>query len=82
MAKKLNCREVALRLQTYLDGELDEERCQAFKAHLDACVDCGLEAEVFSSLKSDISGCANTDEDALARLRKFAADITQQGVAH
>lgn len=73
---KYKCREVGLRLQTYLDGELDEKRAAAIRAHLDDCVDCGLEAEVFQQIKTELSQIEpRVDEAALQRLRNFSAQI-------
>jgi len=80
MAKKMmNCKDVALRLQTYLDGELDEARMEQIRAHLDACVACGLEADVFANIKKDLTAQAvPADSDALARLRAFSARIAEE----
>lgn len=78
-AKKTNCREVAIRLQSYLDGELDSERMEQIKAHLDACVDCGLEHDVFDAIKTDLSTLAvPAESDALARLRDFSSRISEE----
>ncbi len=77
--KMMSCRDVALRLQTYLDGELDETRMEQIRAHLDACVDCGLEADVFADIKKDLAAQAiPADSDALARLREFSARIAEE----
>ena len=74
--KTMNCRDVGLRLQTYLDGELDPDRMQAIHDHLDACVECGLEADVFRRIKADLAGSApTTDPAVLERLRAFTARI-------
>lgn len=76
MATRMNCREVARRIQTYLDGELDEARRSALQAHLDACVDCGLEADVFDSIKKDLAAASPPRDDAaIARLRSFTDGI-------
>ena len=76
--KTMNCRDVALRLQTYLDGELDAERMERIQTHLDACVECGLEADVFTSIKNDLASQARpVNAEAIARLRAFSAQIAQ-----
>lgn len=77
MAQKLNsCKEVALRLQSYLDGELDDDRMDQIRVHLDACIDCGYEAETFRQIKQDLGAITvEVDNDALARLRAFSASI-------
>ncbi len=74
--RMMSCREVGLRLQSYLDGELDDGRMNAIRAHLDACVDCGVEASVFERIKADLAESApQNDPDALARLRAFSEEI-------
>lgn len=76
--KTMSCRDVALRLQTYLDGELDEERMERIRVHLDACADCGLEADVFATIKNDLAQRVRpVDPDALERLRAFSEQIAQ-----
>ena len=78
MAQKMSCRDVALRLQTYLDGELDDARMDKIRAHLDACVGCGLEQEVFEDIKRQLSAQAiPADSAALERLRDFSAKISE-----
>lgn len=75
--KTMTCREVALRLQTYLDGELDPDRMATIHQHLDACVQCGLEADVFTSIKNDLAQHARpVNAEAIARLRAFSEQIT------
>lgn len=77
--KNTNCREVGLRLQSYLDGELNDDRMEQIKAHLDACVDCGLEHDVFNAIKTDLSKLeAPAESEALARLREFSARIADE----
>ncbi len=80
MAKKLDsCREVGLRLQTYLDGELDEDRKEQIRAHLDACVCCGLDADAFQEIKTNLANVSRaSDEDAIKRLMEFSARIAEE----
>lgn len=76
--KTMSCRDVGLRLQTYLDGELDAERMERIKTHLDACVECGLEADVFTSIKNDLANQARpVSAEAIARLRAFSDQIAK-----
>jgi anti-sigma factor (TIGR02949 family) len=76
--KTMSCRDVALRLQTYLDGELDDSRMERIQAHLDACVDCGLEADIFTSIKNDLQRQVSpVNSNAMARLREFSEQISQ-----
>lgn len=80
MPKKINtCQEVALRLQTFLDEELDNALMSEIQEHLDACIDCGYEAEVYRELKKDISSVAvPADSDAIARLKDFSSRIAAE----
>ncbi len=73
----MNCREVGLRLQTYLDDELDPERMALIRGHLEACRDCGLEYEVYAQIKSDIARWRHDpDPTVIDRLRNFARDVS------
>ncbi len=79
--KMMSCREVGLRLQSYLDGELDERRMEQIRAHLDVCTDCGIEASVFEQVKADLAAHApKSDPAALDRLRKFSEEISTYNV--
>lgn len=74
--KPLSCREVGLRLQSYLDGELDEARMEQIRAHLDDCAACGLEATAFLDIKKSLNTqTLPVDSSALARLREFSEQI-------
>ena len=81
LKRKMNCQEVALRLQTYLDDELDSARLDRLRDHLDACVNCGLDQDAFRQIKADLANCApGTDEAALSRLREFSARISEHAI--
>jgi anti-sigma factor (TIGR02949 family) len=80
--KTMSCRDVALRLQTYLDGELDQDRMDSIERHLAACVDCGLEADVFASIKNDLASHVKpVNSAALRRLRDFSNQIASAAEA-
>ena len=77
--KMISCRDVGLRLQSYLDGELDSDRAEQIRLHLDACVHCGLEADAFREIKQSLANLGSpSDADAVARLREFSARIAQE----
>ena len=77
MMGKMNCSEVGLRLQSYLDDELDPDRMGKIQEHLEACRDCGLDYEVYASIKSDIARTRrDPDPGAMDRLREFARTIS------
>jgi hypothetical protein len=72
------CVRVAQLLQTYLDAELDDPAVvEEIAAHLDACHDCGLEADVYRRLKASLACRDTTDEETLARLRAFVDDVCE-----
>jgi len=74
---KMNCMDVGLRLQSYLDDELDPDRMTRISEHLDACVDCGLDYDVYSRLKSAIAATRQeTDPAVIDQLRAFARSIS------
>lgn len=80
MSKKINCRDVALRLQSYLDEELDEDRMVQIEMHLADCVECGLEEEVYRAVKKDLKTLSSpSDSDAMERLRQFSSRISEVG---
>ena len=75
----MSCRDVGLRLQSYLDDELDPARMERIRAHLEACRDCGLDFDVYSSIKSDIAASRrDPDPNAIERLREFARGIARR----
>ena len=79
MAKKVNCTEVGRRLQTYLDGELEDDWRERVQDHLEDCKYCGLEEEAFTAIKMDLSTLtAPAESEALARLRDFSARIAEE----
>lgn len=75
----MSCRDVGLRLQSYLDDELDPDRLTRIRDHLDACVECGLDFDVYAQIKSDISATRpDTDPGVIERLREFAHGISDR----
>lgn len=76
----LDCHEVALVMQQYLDGELDQVATQAVAAHLEDCRRCGMEAEEYERLKTRLGDLsAPVDEDAIRRLRDFVDGLIDDG---
>ena len=75
----MSCRDVGLRLQSFLDDELDPGRMERIRKHLDACVDCGLEFDINSKIKAEITARREeTDPAVLDRLRDFARGISDR----
>ncbi|MEQ8716087.1 MAG: zf-HC2 domain-containing protein [Acidimicrobiales bacterium] len=75
----LSCREVGRALQAYLDGELDDDS-DLVAAHLEDCLRCGLEESVYTEIKASLArGPAETDPEAIARLRRFGTELAARG---
>lgn len=68
--RSLSCRRVRRLMHGFLDGEIPADQAERVAAHLDACVDCGIEAEVLRDVVSAI-GRQRPDLDpaAIARLQ-------------
>ena len=81
--RRRRCRQVALVLQAYLDGEVDADTAHRVHDHLEECRRCGLEATTYRAIKDAIPMAATdngrpaspVDRDALDRLRSFADDL-------
>jgi anti-sigma factor RsiW len=81
--RRRRCRQVALVLQSYLDGEVDAGTAGRVHDHLEECRRCGLEATTYRAIKDAIpmaaadsaQPAAPVDPDALHRLRTFADDL-------
>lgn len=66
------CMRVAEVLQRHLDGAIDDATAAEIQAHLDACRDCGLEADAYFRLKVALAERGRvTDDEAVDRLRAF-----------
>ena len=75
--RQLSCRQVGRSLQAFLDNEVhDPDHAARLQGHLDACRDCGLEAETYRALQRAIArSAAPLDSPELARLREFGARL-------
>ena len=75
------CREVAVVLQGYLDGEVDPVTARTVHEHLEVCRRCGLDARTYRAIRLSIPGAATrsgpsaVDPEALDRLRRFASEL-------
>jgi anti-sigma factor RsiW len=71
--------EVADVLQAFLDGELPPSRMHAVAEHLEHCERCGIEAEVYETVKRSLEQLAvPVDRLALRRLHAFAETLGPQ----
>jgi len=81
--RMLSCRQVGGVLQDYLDAELDAGRQRQVAEHLNACLRCGLEADVYIRIRFALAfgriaeELRRGDEDAaIEGLRRFAIALT------
>ena len=75
----VRCREVGKVLQSYLDGDVEPDFAAKIAEHLDACRDCGLEAETYQRIIDSLAGKRPAvDEQTIARLREFGQSLTNE----
>lgn len=73
------CAEVMRHLQSYIDGEIqDELAVRRIAAHLETCRRCGLEVETYRRLKKSLRSMGPLDAQAIARLGEFAKHLSEQ----
>jgi anti-sigma factor RsiW len=73
----VNCREVGKVLQSYLDNDVEEDFAEKIAEHLEACKECGLEAETYRQIKTTLAGrMPEVDSAAVDRLRAFGDQLT------
>jgi hypothetical protein len=74
------CAEVAHHLQSYLDGNTDENEVRRIEKHLEHCRRCGLEARTYREIKSALSRRgAPIDPATAARLTAFGESLLAAG---
>lgn len=81
MAMKMDCAEVGVVLQQYLDGELDPATASLVDAHLEMCRRCGLDASIYTDVKEALAGQGALPADSVQRLREFGERIAHGDVA-
>ena len=73
---RMRCMRTMPVLQSYLDGNVDEATARRVAAHLEDCLRCGLEVEVYSEIKTALAEQRDAiDQGALDRLQHFAAHL-------
>ena len=76
----LSCHQVAAVLQEYLDNELDAAEVPKVLEHLEACKDCGLEAELYERIKGSLHEHQQApDDDSMAKIRAMAQELAASG---
>jgi predicted anti-sigma-YlaC factor YlaD len=75
--RPVDCSELGKVLQSYLDDDVEPGFAERIAEHLEACRDCGLEAETYRSIKSALADRRTpVDPHALDRLRAFGDRLT------
>lgn len=62
------CHTILERVHEFLDQELDEDSCDAIRAHLEACEDCMDDYDIESAVKQLVSRCCR-EQHAPPQLR-------------
>lgn len=77
------CHRVRQVLQSYLDGELDASDTAMVAAHLEHCERCGIEESLYVEVKESLGRLHQPpDPDAMDRLRRFAAEVSDRTDGH
>ena len=75
---QMSCYQVGQVLQTYLDGELDDDAARRLVAHLEDCRRCGLGAATYEALKSSLRrGPVGLADEPVTRLREFGERLAR-----
>ncbi len=78
--RPLNCMQVGRRLQSHLDGEVDDLTARRIKLHLEDCRRCGLEVATYTEIKACLTRRGESIPDsALVRLRSFGQRLIEAG---
>ena len=77
----LTCQQVEAVLQQYLDEELEATEVPKVLKHLETCKACGLEAEMYTQIKSSlISHQEMPSDDSMTRIRSLAEQLATSGI--
>jgi anti-sigma factor RsiW len=64
-------------LQSYLDDDVEPDFAARIAEHLEACKDCGLEAETYAQIKNSLADRRpEVGSDVVTRLRDFGESLT------
>lgn len=68
-----SCEEILEVLQSYLDGETDEEVARQVAGHLSSCTECDRESQVYLGIKASLaSRRKSVDPEVMEALRQFS----------
>ncbi len=78
----MSCSDVLEVLQSYLDGETDEETARQVLMHLDRCERCDDETEVYRQIKGSLSKKAPVlDPEIMSALHRFGERVARGEVS-
>ncbi|CAN5736974.1 hypothetical protein BH24ACT3_BH24ACT3_14270 [soil metagenome] len=76
--RRMDCHEVGLLLQRYLDGNIDVDRARQIESHLDECRRCGMAAETYERIKSTLAAHRpGVPAESVDRLREFGERLAR-----
>lgn len=79
--RRRGCSEAMRVLHAFLDGETDAATAHLVMAHLDDCLDCGLEDDLYREIKNSLTRQERPDAQAVARLRSIGKSLLHTGPA-
>ena len=76
----MSCQQVEAVMQQYLDNELDPAEVPKVLEHLEACKDCGLEAELYTRIQTSLRQHQEAPSaDSMDRIRALAQELALNG---
>lgn len=76
----MSCSQVEEVMQQYLDNELEPSEVPKVLAHLEACKDCGLEAELYTRIQNSLhEHQAAPSADSMDKIRALARELAVSG---
>lgn len=71
-----SCEEIMEVLQSYLDGETDEETARKVAGHLSSCTECDRESQVYENIKTSLASRRKpVDPEVMDALRQFSNQL-------
>lgn len=71
-----SCEEILEVMQSYLDGETDEETARKVAGHLADCTECDRESEVYKNIKASLAGRRKpVNPEVMDALRQFSDQL-------
>lgn len=71
-----SCSEILEVLQSYLDGETDEETARNVAGHLEDCTECDRESQVYKEIKTSLANRRKpVDPQVMSALRQFGDEL-------